>query len=80
MPISLTASPVGETSLFSIILEKVADRGCEMLFGLAPEALANEFDRRIRRGFSPIVLCGFTQANSVFYNVGWIKGRLPKGL
>ncbi len=80
VPISLTASPVGETSCFSIILERVADRVCEMSFGLTPETLASEFDRRIKRGFSPIVLCGFIHAQSVLYNVGWIQGRLPKGL
>ena len=61
LPISLTASPVGETSCFSIILEKVPDRGCEMSFGLT-KRLANEFDRRTKRGFSPIVLCGFNHA------------------
>jgi serine/threonine protein kinase len=80
LPISLTASPAGATSCFAIVLEKVADRGCEMSFGLTPETLANEFDRHMKRGFSPIVLCGFTQANAALYNVGWIKGRLPKGL
>ena len=80
LPISLTASPAGETSSFSIILEKVADRGCDMSFGLTPETLASEFDRLMRGGFSPIVLCGFTQGNTVLYNVGWIKGRLPKGV
>jgi serine/threonine protein kinase len=80
LPISLTASPVGATSHFSIILEKVTDSGCEMSFGLTKETLANELDRRMKRGFSPIVLCGFTHANSVLYNVGWIQGRLPKGL
>jgi serine/threonine protein kinase len=80
LPISLTASPIGDTSCFSIILEKVADRGCEMSFGLTQETLANEFDRRMKRGFSPIVFCGFNHANSVLYNVGWIQGRLPKGL
>ncbi len=80
LPISLTASSVGETSRFSIILEKVADRGCELTFGLTQEALASEFDRRIKRGFSPIVFCGFTHEKSVLYNVGWIQGRLPKGL
>ena len=80
MPISLTASPVGETTCFSIILEKVADRGCDLTFGLTQEALASEFDRRVRRGFSPIVLCGFTHEQSVLYNVGWIQGRLPKGV
>ena len=48
LPISLTASPVGETSCFSIILEKVADRGCEMSFGLTQETLGSEFDRRIQ--------------------------------
>jgi hypothetical protein len=51
-----------------------------MSFGLTQEKLANEFDRRMKRGFSPIVFCGFSHANSVLYNVGWIKGRLPKGL
>ncbi len=80
LPISLTASPVGETSCFSIILEKAAGRASEMSFGLTEDALASEFDRRMKRGFSPIVLCGFTQAGSVLYNVGWIQGRLPKGL
>ena len=79
LPISLTASSIGETSCFSIILEKVADRRCEMSFGLTKEALANDFDRRMKRGFAPIVLCGFTHENSVLYNVGWIKGSLPKG-
>ena len=79
LPISLTASPVGETTYFSIILEKAADRACEMTFGLTQEALASEFERRIKRGFSPIVLCGFAQANSVSYNAGWIQGRPPKG-
>ena len=80
LPISLTAYPVGESSRFSIILEKVAGRATEMSFGLTEEALADEFDRRIKRGFSPIVLCGFTHASSVYYNIGWIQGRLPKGL
>jgi hypothetical protein len=80
VPISLTASPIGESSSFSIILENVPDRGCEMSFGLTNDTLTNEFDRRMKRGFSPIVLCGFTQANAVLYNLGWIKGRLPKGL
>jgi serine/threonine protein kinase len=80
LPISLTASPFGESSRFSIILEKVADCGCELSLGLTQETLANEFDRRTKRGFSPMVFCGFTHANSVLYNVGWIQGRLPKGL
>jgi serine/threonine protein kinase len=80
VPILLSASQVGETSFFSIILEEMADRGCEMSYGLTQEALANEFDRRMKRGFSPIVFCGFSHANSVLYNVGWIKGSLPKGL
>ena len=80
VPISLTASPVGETSRFSIVLEKVADRGCDLAFGLTQDALANEFDRRTKRGFAPIVLCGFTHLDSVLYNAGWIQGRLPKGL
>ncbi len=80
LPISLTAYPVGESSRFAIILEKVAGRATEMSFGLTEEALADEFDRRIKRGFAPIVLCGFTHASSVYYNIGWIQGRLPKGL
>ena len=80
LPISLTASPVGETTSFSIILEQVPDRGCELSFGLTQDALASEFDRRTRRGFSPIVFCGFNHADSVLFNVGWIQGRLPKGL
>lgn len=80
VPISLTASPVGGTSRFSVILEKVADRGCDLSFGLTPDTLANELDRQMKRGLSPIVLCGFTHLDSVLYNVGWIQGRLPKGL
>jgi serine/threonine protein kinase len=80
MPISLTASPVGDSSCFAIIFEKVADRGCELTFGLTEESYVSEFERRIRRGFSPIVFCGFNHADSILFNVGWIQGRPPKGL
>jgi serine/threonine protein kinase len=80
VPISLTASPVGETSCFSIVLERAPARVCDMSFGLTEDSLANEFERRVKRAFSPIVFCGFTHANFVYYNVGWIQGSLPKGL
>ena len=79
VPLSLTACPAGWEPRFSIILEKVADRVCEMAFGLTQDELVSEFERRSRRGFSPIVLGGFDHEDAVLYNVGWIQGRLPKG-
>jgi hypothetical protein len=80
VPISLTASPSADATLFSIILEKVPDRACELSLGIMQETLAGEVERRIKRGFSPTVLCGFNQGDAVLYNIGWIHGHLPKGL
>lgn len=79
-PISLTSSSHGETSCFSIILEKVPDRVVEMSFGLTQNELESEFHRRITRGFLPIVFCGFNHEKSVLYHMGWLQGRLPKGI
>jgi hypothetical protein len=50
-----------------------------MAFGLTQDELVGEFERRSRRGFSPVVLGGFHHEDAVLYNVGWIQGRLPQG-
>ena len=75
LPISLTASAVGETSAFSIVLEQVPDRGCELSFGLTQDALASEFDRRraadSRQSFSAasITLTRFSLTSAGFKDV-----------